>query len=364
VTAKPVMLKVVVPVLVRVTVWAVLVISTGWLEKARLVGERLAEPVVLVPVPERLTVWGLPLALSVMLSEAARLPLADGVKVTLIVQMAPAATLDPQLLVWAKSLALVPETAMLVTLKAALPELVRVIVWAVLVAPTDWFPKARLVGETLATRAVPVPERLTFWGLPVALSVMVSEAARLPLAEGLKVTLIVQVAPAATELPQLLVWAKSLALVPETAMLVTLKAALPELVRVIVWAVLVAPTVWLAKVRLVGERLVADVVPVPLILTLFRLEEKSSLTVRSAVRVPVAVGWKVALIVQLAPAVTLEPQLLVCAKSLGFVPVSAMLVMLKAALPERVTFWGLPVALSVMFNVLVRVPGAEGLKVT
>ena len=72
-TAKPVMLKVVVPVLVRVTVWAVLVISTGWLEKARLVGERLAGPVVLVPVPERLTVWGLPLALSAMLSEAARL---------------------------------------------------------------------------------------------------------------------------------------------------------------------------------------------------------------------------------------------------------------------------------------------------
>jgi len=55
-----------------------------------------------------------------------------------------------------------------------------------------------------------------------------------PLAEGLKVTLIVQLAPAATELPQLLVSTKLLALEPETARLVMLRAALPELVRVIV----------------------------------------------------------------------------------------------------------------------------------
>ena len=46
----------------------------------------------------------------------------------LIVQLAPAATLEPQVLVWAKSLALAPESATLVMLKAALPELVRVTV--------------------------------------------------------------------------------------------------------------------------------------------------------------------------------------------------------------------------------------------
>ena len=99
-------------------------------------------------------------------------------------------------------------------------------------APTVWLAKARLVGERLTTAAVPVPGRLTVWGLPVALSEMLSEAVRLPLAEGVKVTLIVQLAPAATLDPQLLVWAKSLALVPKTAMLVALKAELPELVRV------------------------------------------------------------------------------------------------------------------------------------
>ena len=57
---------------------------------------------------------------------AVRVPAAVGLKVTLMVQLAPAATLEPQVLVWAKSLALVPESATLVMLKAALPELVRV----------------------------------------------------------------------------------------------------------------------------------------------------------------------------------------------------------------------------------------------
>ena len=90
-----------------------------------------------VPVPERPTVCGLPLALSAMLSVAARAPLAEGVKVRLRVQLAPAATELPQVLVWAKLLALVPVTARLLMLRAALPELVSVIGRAVLVEPTD-----------------------------------------------------------------------------------------------------------------------------------------------------------------------------------------------------------------------------------
>ena len=134
---KLVMLKLAVPVLLKITVCAVLVISTGWLEKSRLLGEKLTPLVVLAPVPERLTAWGLPVALSVKAIFAARLPLTEGLNVTLMVQLAPAATLDPQLLVWAKSLALVPETAMLVTLKAELPELVRVTALVVLVVLTD-----------------------------------------------------------------------------------------------------------------------------------------------------------------------------------------------------------------------------------
>ena len=97
-----------------------------------------------------------------------------------------------------------------------LPEFVRVIVWAVLVVPTEWLPKPRLVEERLATAAalVPVPERVTAWGLPLTLSVMDSEAVRLPLAAGLNVTLTEQLALATSELPQVLVWVKSLALAP------------------------------------------------------------------------------------------------------------------------------------------------------
>ena len=101
-------------------------------------------------------------------------------------------------------------------------------------APTAWLAKVRLLGEMLTAGAVPVPVRLTVWGLPVALSVRVTAALRVPLAAGVKVTLIVQLAPAATELPQLLVCAKSLGFAPVSARLEMLKAELPVLFSVTV----------------------------------------------------------------------------------------------------------------------------------
>jgi hypothetical protein len=155
----------------------------------------------------------------------------------------------------------------------------------------------------------------------------------------LKVTLIAQLAPAATLDPQLLVSAKSPALAPDTATLVTLNAAFPELLSVIVCPALAAPTVWLANVRLVGERLTADVIPVPATLTLWGLWETLSVTVTCAVRVPDAVGWKVTVIVQLAPAAMVDPQLLLCAKSLGFVPPSVMPEMFTVELPTFATMF-------------------------
>ena len=132
-----------------------------------------------------------------------------------------------------------------------MPVLFRVTVCAALVVPTAWLLKVRLVGERLTTVAVPVPLRLTVCGLPLALSAIFSEAPRLPLAEGVKVTLMVQLPAAATELPQVLVWAKSPALVPASAMLVMLSAALPVLFRVTVCAALDDPSGWLLKARLV-----------------------------------------------------------------------------------------------------------------
>ena len=70
---------------------------------------------------------------------------------------------------------------------------------------TGWLPKLTLVGVRLTTGAVPVPVRLTVCGLPMALSAIVTEAVRVPAVVGVNVTLIVQLPPAATELPHVLV---------------------------------------------------------------------------------------------------------------------------------------------------------------
>jgi hypothetical protein len=126
---------------------------------------------------------------------------------------------------------LAPVSATLERPKAALPPLVRVAVRTPLGVLTDWLPNERLVGERLTDAPAPVPERVRYWGLPTALSVNVSEAARDPLTAGVKVTLILQVAPAATLDPQLLVCEKSLGFEPVMAIF-RVKAALPELFRV------------------------------------------------------------------------------------------------------------------------------------
>ncbi len=97
-------------------------------------------------------------------------------------------------------------------------------------------PKLRLVGEKLTAGAVPVPLRPTVCGLPAALSLMLSVAFRVPVAVGVKVALIEQLPPAATDVPQLLVWAKSPGLAPVREMPLMLSEALPVLLRVTVWA--------------------------------------------------------------------------------------------------------------------------------
>jgi low affinity Fe/Cu permease len=76
---------------------------------------------------------------------------------------------------------------------------------------------------------------VTDCGLSEALSVIVTLAERLPAAVGLNVTLMVQVPPAATlEVVQVFVWAKSGPLVPVMATVLTVSAALPLFVTVIV----------------------------------------------------------------------------------------------------------------------------------
>src|SRR5207244_4607574 len=112
------------PVFDSVTVLGGLVVFTFCLLKVRLVGDRLA--VGPTPVPDTPAVWGLLLALSVTVNVALRDPVAVGVKVTLIVQFPPAATLEPQLLVCPKSPGLAPVKVMLVKLNAVVVGLERV----------------------------------------------------------------------------------------------------------------------------------------------------------------------------------------------------------------------------------------------
>ena len=145
--------------------------------------------------------------MSVMERVAERAPMAEGVKATTMVQLEPAAREAPQVLFCTKSAELAPVTASPERASEVEPVLVSVTVCAELVMSTASLAKARLEGERLALAEVlePVPERLRVCGLPVALSATLRVALRVPVAAGLKVTLIVQLAPAATLDPQVLV---------------------------------------------------------------------------------------------------------------------------------------------------------------
>ena len=88
-----------------------------------------------------------------------------------------------------------------------------------------------------------MPLRVTVCGEPVALSVMESVAEKLAAEAGVKVTEMEQLSPAATELPQVLVCAKSLGLVPARLIPVIVRGALPGFESVAVCGALVVPVV-------------------------------------------------------------------------------------------------------------------------
>ena len=87
-------------------------------------------------VPVRLAVCGDPAPLSATLTFAVSDPADPGVNVTEMVQLEPAATDAPQLLVCAKLLAFVPVIVILVIVSAAVPVLDSVNGFAALVVPT------------------------------------------------------------------------------------------------------------------------------------------------------------------------------------------------------------------------------------
>src|SRR3989442_7368206 len=112
-------------------------------------------------------------------------------------------------------------------------------------------------------------------------------------------------------------------------MLVMAKLVPLPLFNATVWGALVVPTNWSAKIRIVLDREMPGAKPMPVRVITGTLPRASLLMATPPVLKPVAVGVKVALIVQPAvPAATLVPQVFVCAKS----PLAAMLAMFHTAL--------------------------------
>jgi hypothetical protein len=98
------------------------------------------------------------LALSVTVKVPVVVPATVGLKVTSMLQEAPAATLEPHVLVWEKG----PLTAMLEMVSVEVPVFSSVTAWALLLTPSAWEAKVKEVGERLAAGPpVPVPVRLT-----------------------------------------------------------------------------------------------------------------------------------------------------------------------------------------------------------
>src|SRR5262249_25178811 len=142
--------------------------------------------------------------------------------------------------------------ALAAMLSVAFPELVSETDCGELCVATRWLLKVRLEGaRVIAGALMPKPVSETDCGLPTALSVNVSAPLRVPVAVGLKVTLIVQEASGARPVPQLLVCEKS----PEaaTTRLMMGRTGL-VFVRTTGWAELEVPTGWLAKLTALVER--------------------------------------------------------------------------------------------------------------
>jgi len=140
-------------------------------------------------------------ALWVTVAAPVMAPVTLGVKVTLKVHFAPAATLAPQGLV-PDGAALKSPLATMLEMVSVPPELlVRVTVWGALVVPTFCAAKVRLAGDR-DTGSAPVPVTSTICGLPAPEVAMATAPLVDPVLDGVKVTLRVHLADAASAPPQ------------------------------------------------------------------------------------------------------------------------------------------------------------------
>src|SRR5205807_1086442 len=133
---------------------------------------------------------------------AERVPVAFGWNAIVMVQLAPAATELPQVFVSLKSAGLVPASETEVMLSPVVPTFVKVTVCEALTFPTSVAGNLDVVADSFTS--VPTPLNVTDCGLPAALSVTVIVPVLLPTTVGSKLTLMLQLAPAANGATQLL----------------------------------------------------------------------------------------------------------------------------------------------------------------
>lgn len=133
------------------------VVPINSVPKSRLVPDKVALDPGTKPTPFNETDCGLPTVSSVMVMEALRGPAWLGVNVTVTVQFAPAARLEPQVLLWPKSAALVPAIVMLLIAKTEPLVLVSVTGCTPLVVPVNCAEKFRLGDERVR---LPAPNRM------------------------------------------------------------------------------------------------------------------------------------------------------------------------------------------------------------
>lgn len=248
------------------------------------------------PVPVRLTVCVPAEVLFGTDSVPVRVPVAVGLKVTKIWQLALGARLAAHPpLVWVKS----PLTAMEERFRANDPRLVAVIICGALDIPVVIVPNVRAVAERerMGTAAVAVPLSAMLCVPLGLLVVMVSDPVRVPVAVGLKITRIWQVVLAARfPMHPKLCCEKS----PVVAIVEIVTAALELFVTVTVCAGLESPLIVLGNARDVGDRLSTVAVPVPVSDTVCGLPVPLLVRVNVPVLVPKAVGVKVTEIVHVA----------------------------------------------------------------
>lgn len=251
----------VVPLLVRVAALGAPPFPTATDTQLIDEGDTEALPPVAAPVPVSATDCGILVAESVNDSLAVRVPAAVGLNTTEAVQLVAAARLVPHVLVeMVKSAALVPEIATLLIVTGVVRPLLNVADWALLADPTARLANVSDAGlaVTLPLAAVPVPDKATVCGLPVAESLKSSVAVLLPVVVGAKTMLAVQLADAARLVPHVLEKiSKSPRSAPVSVMLLMVMAVVLPFVSVIAFCAPLPPTGTDTQFRAAGETVTA-----------------------------------------------------------------------------------------------------------